>query len=187
MRFGVYLSHFHTQLILNFILVPLHFQVKVNNIDETSIFKLDPEPTTDDQAVDENGLYFESIRNRLWIGTLRGGVNDWHGEQKDGPLLVSESQKKKKNFYFIFKTVFTCVGFWKYTSQKDLVYVSTQPREDFNNKKLVCSAHHGGKKFKRVKTSVTLKIECKYIGVNCKCISFWCFIQYNICSTRGNF
>ena len=47
--------------------------------------------------------------------------------------------------------------------------MSTKPREDFNNKKLVCSAHHGGKDFKkRVKASVTLKIECKYTGVYSK-------------------
>ena len=85
----------------------------------------------------------------------------------------------------MFKIV-TCVGFWKYTSQKDLVYVSTQPREDFNNKKLVCSAHHGAKAFKRVKTSVMLKIECKYNGVNCKFTFILCFIQCNCCSTSGN-
>ncbi len=43
--------------------------------------------------------------------------------------------------------------------------MTTAPDANFNNKMLVCEAHHGGKAFKKVKAKVTLKVECKFFKV----------------------
>ena len=134
---------------------------------------MDPKPSTDDQSTDDTGInnFFGNILPvTCWLN-----VQLFLYSTKNTNLSIANTSVDLILFSQCFLEIsvkicnnFTLLGFWMFTSQKDLIYESTTPPENFNGKKLVCSAHHGGRNFKRVKASVTLKIECEYkmMGVN---------------------